>query len=217
MIRRRFVALALQARAGLVGKIVSERSRRKIELVLPARRQHNGGVRPLQHPATEHESEQMELIIRAATPGDAETLCELFDEADQLHRDQLPDRFQAPPGPARDKAFLLGLLADQRVALFVGEREGTLLGLVQAAVTNTPPLSIFVPRCYVVVDTLVVKAGFRQQGIGQKLMEQVQQWALAKGATAVELNVYQVNQEAMAFYRQLGYDTLSQKMSKSLR
>lgn len=159
----------------------------------------------------------MELIIREATPFDAENLCQLFDEADKLHRDHLSERFQAPKGPARDKAFILGLLADQTVAVFVVERDGKLLGLVQAAVKDTPPLFIFVPRCYVVIDTLVVKEGFRQQGIGQKLMDKVHQWALSKGAAEVELNVYEVNQGAIAFYRHLGYDTISQKMSKSLR
>ena len=158
----------------------------------------------------------MELIIREATPFDDENLCRLFDEADKLHRDHLPERFQAPKGPARDKAFILGLLADQTVAVFVVERDGKLLGLVQAAVKDTPPLSIFVPRCYVVVNTLVVKEGFRQQGIGQKLMDKVHQWALSKGADEVELNVYEVNQGAIAFYRHLGYATMSQKMSKSL-
>jgi ribosomal protein S18 acetylase RimI-like enzyme len=69
----------------------------------------------------------------------------------------------------------------------------------------------------VVVDTLVVKEGFRQQGIGQKLMDKVHQWAISRGANEVELNVYEFNQEAMAFYRQLGYETISQKMSKPLR
>lgn len=159
----------------------------------------------------------MELVIREATPLDYENLCELFDEADKLHRDQLPEMFQEPKGPARDKAFILGLLADQTVGVFVAESDRKLLGLVQAAVKDAPPMSIFVPRCYVVVDNLVVKAGFRQQGIGQKLMDKVDHWAISKGASDVELNVYEFNQEAIAFYQKLGYETISRKMSKPLR
>lgn len=159
----------------------------------------------------------MGLVIREAVPFDYENLCELFDEADKLHRNHLSDRFQAPKGPARDKEFILGLLADQTVEVFVVERDEKLLGLVQVAVKDTPPMSIFVPRCYVVVDTLVVKEGFRHQGIGQELMDKVHHWAISKGASDVELNVYEFNEEAIAFYRQLGYETISQKMSKSLR
>lgn len=159
----------------------------------------------------------MELVIREATPFDYENLCELFDEADKLHRDQLSEIFQAPKGPVRDKEFFLGLLADQTVEVFVVEQDGKVLGLVQVAVKDAPPMSIFVPRCYVVVDTLVVKEGFRQQGIGQKLMDKVHHWAISKGANDVELNVYEFNQQAIAFYRQLGYETISRKMSKSLK
>jgi diamine N-acetyltransferase len=159
----------------------------------------------------------MEWVIREATLLDYEDLCELFDEADKLHRDHLSERFQEPNGPARDKEFMLDLLADQTVEVFVVESDGELLGLVQAAVKVSPPRSIFVPRCYVVVDTLVVKEDFRQQGLGQKLMDKVHHWAISKGASDVELNVYEFNQEANAFYRKLGYETISHKMSKSLR
>jgi ribosomal protein S18 acetylase RimI-like enzyme len=159
----------------------------------------------------------MELLIREATPLDYENLCQLFDEADKLHRDYLSEKFQEPRGPARDKEFILDLLADQAVEVFVVESDGKLLGLVQVQVKVSPPLSIFVPRCYVVVDTLVVKKGFRQQGIGQKLMDKVHHWAVSKGASDIELNVYVFNQEAIALYQKLGYETISHKMSKSLR
>lgn len=159
----------------------------------------------------------MELVIREATLLDYENLCELFDEADKLHRDHFSERLQEPKGPARDKKFIFDLLANQAVGLFVVESDGKLLGLVQAAVKVAPPMSIFVPRCYVIVDTLVVKEGFRQQGIGQKLMDRVHHWAISKGASDVELNVYEFNKEANAFYQKLGYKTISRKMSKSLR
>jgi len=48
------------------------------------------------------------------------------------------------------------------------------------------------------------------------LMDIVHEWAIAKGATAIELNVYEFNKSAMAFYRRLGYETVSRKMSRAL-
>jgi hypothetical protein len=44
-----------------------------------------------------------------------------------------------------------------------------------------------------------------------------QAWAIAKGATSVELNVFEFNQKAIAFYEGLGYQTLSRKMSNDLK
>jgi diamine N-acetyltransferase len=47
-------------------------------------------------------------------------------------------------------------------------------------------------------------------------MDKVHEWAIAKGATAIELNVYEFNKTAISFYQRLGYETLSRKMSKVL-
>ncbi len=48
-------------------------------------------------------------------------------------------------------------------------------------------------------------------------MEKMQEWAIAKGATSIELNVYEFNETAISFYEGLGYQTLSRKMSKELQ
>jgi ribosomal protein S18 acetylase RimI-like enzyme len=48
-------------------------------------------------------------------------------------------------------------------------------------------------------------------------MDAAQEWAIARGATAIELNVYEFNEAAQAFYRQLGYATLSRRMIKNLK
>jgi len=47
-------------------------------------------------------------------------------------------------------------------------------------------------------------------------MHKIQEWASVKGAIAIELNVHEFNRGAISFYRKLGYDTVSQKMSKLL-
>jgi len=47
-------------------------------------------------------------------------------------------------------------------------------------------------------------------------MDTVHKWAIAKGATAIELNVYEFNKTAIAFYEALDYETLSRRMSKVL-
>jgi hypothetical protein len=47
-------------------------------------------------------------------------------------------------------------------------------------------------------------------------MEKVQGWAVTRGATSMELNVYDFNQTAIDFYERLGYHTLTCKLSKDL-
>ena len=159
----------------------------------------------------------MEISVRTATAEDYNSLCKLFDEGDALHRDNLPHIFQKPGGAAREPDYYLGLVADENVALFVSEGGEKLVGFVHAILRDTPAFPIFVHRCYAVVEGIVVKSGFQNHGIGKILMDKMQEWATAKGATSIELNVYEFNVTAISFYERLGYQTFSRKMSKEIK
>jgi diamine N-acetyltransferase len=158
----------------------------------------------------------MEISVRKATLDDYNSLCELFDEIDTLHRDHLPRIFQKPGGAAREQDYYAGLIADENVGLFVAEAGGKLVGFVHAIVRDTPAIPIFVHRRYAIVDSIVVKSEFQNHGTGRILMDKMQEWAIAKGATSIELNVYEFNETAISFYKRLGYQTFSRKMSKEL-
>ena len=158
----------------------------------------------------------MKISIRKATAEDYSSLCELFNEMDALHRDNLPSIFQKPNGPAREKDYILGLIADENVALWVAEAGGNPVGFVHAIVRDAPALPVFVPRRYAIVDGIVVKSGYQNHGTGRILMDKMQAWAIAKGASSIELNVYEFNKTAISFYERLGYQTFSRKMSKEL-
>jgi len=156
----------------------------------------------------------MEISARKATADDYNSLCELFNEIDALHCDNLPYIFEKPNGAAREKDYYLGLIADENVALLVAEVGENLVGFVHAIVRDTPAIPVFVLRRYAIVDSIVVKSGFQNHGIGRILMDKMEEWAIAKGATSIELNVYEFNEPAISFYERLGYQTFSRKMSK---
>jgi ribosomal protein S18 acetylase RimI-like enzyme len=158
----------------------------------------------------------VEVSIRKATAEDYNPLCELFDEVDVLHRGNLPHLFQKPNGPVREQDYYWGLIADENVGVFVAEIGEKLVGFVHAVIRDAPTIPVFVPRRYAIVDSIGVKLGFQNHGIGRMLMDTVHEWAMAKGATSIELNVYEFNKTAIAFYERLGYETLSRKMSKAL-
>jgi ribosomal protein S18 acetylase RimI-like enzyme len=158
----------------------------------------------------------MEVLLRAATADDYEALCELFDEVDGLHRDHLPLIFQQPTGPVREQAYHQGLITDENVGMFLAEVNGSAVGFVHGVVRDTPAIPILVPRRYAIVDSIGVTSGFRGGGIGRMLMERIHAWAVAKGASAIELNVHAFNSGAISFYRKLGYEVASQRMSRSL-
>lgn len=155
-------------------------------------------------------------MIREATSEDYDDLCRLFDQVDAMHRENLPDIFQEPDGPARSRDYFNRLIRAPSIALFVAEVSGRVAGFVHVMVENAPDFSLFVPRRYATVDNLVVDREHRRQGIGRALMDKAHAWAAEKEATSVQLNVYEFNQAAIDFYGSLGYETLSRRMQKSL-
>jgi len=156
----------------------------------------------------------MKLNIREAVASDYESLCVLFDEGDALHRENLPWIFQKPRGAVRERDYVLGLIADEAVGFFVAQVGDRLAGLICVMIREAPEVPIFARRRYAMIDNVVVEEKFRRAGIGRALVEKAHEWAVAEGAESIELNVWEFNQEAIEFYRALGYETTSRKMSK---
>ena len=159
----------------------------------------------------------MNINIRQATLDDYNVVCAVYDEIDTMHRDQLPHIFRKPDGPAREKDYFSGLINDETVGFFVAEAEGEIVGFGHVAMVKNHDFPILVPREYAVVDCIAIKAGFQHHGIGKALMLEMQARAEVNGASAIELNVYEFNQSAIAFYAGLGYQTVSHKMGKGLK
>jgi ribosomal protein S18 acetylase RimI-like enzyme len=63
---------------------------------------------------------------------------------------------------------------------------------------------------------LYVMPEYRRRGIGTALMQYVENWAVARGDRQIGLQVFQSNKPALNLYNQLGYQTQSLWMVKSL-
>lgn len=159
----------------------------------------------------------MKVNIREAVASDYESLCILFDEGDALHQEKLPRIFQKPGGAVRERDYVLNLITDETAGLFVAQAGDRLTGLICITIRESPGLPIFVQRRYAVIDSVVVAEAFRRTGVGRALMEKAHEWSAARGAESIELNVWEFNREAIAFYETLGYETASRKMNKRLR
>ena len=159
----------------------------------------------------------MQFFIREANQEDYEGLCGVFAEGDAFHCKALPHVFRESYGPARTKEYISGIIADENAELFVAESDDQIIGAVHIFVREAPDIPIMVSRKYAVIDNLVVMKRFYRSGVGQSLLEEAQRWAMDKKVNQVELNVWEFNKGAIAFYEKLGYRTASRKMWRSLR
>ncbi|MDO8691450.1 MAG: GNAT family N-acetyltransferase [Dehalococcoidia bacterium] len=158
----------------------------------------------------------MRYSIREANAEDHKALNELFAAGDRFHREALPHLFQESAGLARPEEFLSGIMTGEDSAMFVAEYERQVVALINVLVKETPAIPILKPRRYAVVEDLYVMKSVLRQGIGRVLVEAAGRWASCKAATEMELNVWEFNQGAMAFYDHPGFSTWSRKMAVSL-
>jgi ribosomal protein S18 acetylase RimI-like enzyme len=156
----------------------------------------------------------MNINVRAAAASDYKKLLAVFEVGDSLHLKNLPHIFRKPEGDVRERDFVLGLISDKSVGFFVAEVGDEIVGLICIMIKESPDAPIFVRRRFAVIDNVSVKKAFQRKGIGRALMEAAHDWALKKKTESIELNVWEFNRNAIAFYRALGFETENRKMSK---
>jgi diamine N-acetyltransferase len=158
----------------------------------------------------------MDWIIREAAIQDYDALCALFAQVDRIHYTNLPDIFQAAPGPVRERSHIESILSDERARLFVVEHDNAVIGLAEATIRESARWPVVVPRSWVHVHDIVVDERFRGMGVGKALLAYVEAWARTLGILRVELVVWEFNTAARVLYEQQGFRTLNRTMGKDL-
>jgi len=158
----------------------------------------------------------MKFHIREATQKDYKGISEVFEEVDSLHCKALPHIFREPDGSARTEEFISSIISDENATLFIAETNGQIIGLVHVLTKQAPPIPIMVSRRYAVLENLAVREGYRRLGVGTSLLERAHQWALSREVSQIESNVWEFNEEAIAFYRKQGYTTSRRWISRPL-
>jgi GNAT superfamily N-acetyltransferase len=157
------------------------------------------------------------INIRSAQPADHPQLSQLFDELDRLHREAAPWLLQKPERDPRPPEWLEGVLAEPKAAVLVADAgRGQCIGLASLRLRDAPAFPLFIPQQHAVLDDLVVHPDWRRRGVGRRLYEACEAWARRVGAPWLELNVYDFNTEAYAFYTALGFATTVRKLRKPL-
>jgi len=159
----------------------------------------------------------MPTSYREATPDDLHGICTLGMQVNVLHHETFPQLFAPPADPLRDAAHWASSIAQPAATSFVAEHSpGHLAGFVTVAVVDETH-SLMQPMRFARVGTLGVTPEWRGHGIGRALMEHAQEWAAARGALELRLNVWAFNDTAQNLYRELGYELRLLTLAKPLR
>lgn len=137
----------------------------------------------------------MSVVIRSATPADADRLVRLLGILFSIEADFRPDTDRQRRGIA------LMLAEPERRVVLVAERAGEVVGMVTAQLV----VSTAEGGPAALVEDMVVEAAERGLGLGRRLLESVEAWADERGATRLQLLADGENAPALGFYARAGW------------
>lgn len=148
---------------------------------------------------------EREIAIREGGPSDHHRAASVIRETFDYHLHALPHIFRATDDPPPTEVYIDDLVSSGSGAFLLAEHEGTPVGIATVRLLETREVSFLVARRWAQVETLGVLERWRGHGVGRKLMNACEEWALGRGTREVQLTVWAFNLEAMQFYRTLGY------------
>ena len=154
-------------------------------------------------------------MIRYAMRQDIPAVNLLRAQVGEMHARALPDLFKPGfPQPMQDYAY--HMLESENTDILVCEREGTIRGfaVLEYCRKEESPAHPAQEICY--IHEFGVDETCRRQGIARELMTFIRREAAAKGFRHLELDMWEFNQNALAFYEAMGFQTIRRYMSMNL-
>jgi len=156
------------------------------------------------------------IKIRRAVKADYPAIIEITIELEDQHIAAVPEVFRKESYDEQVRN-LDSILADANADLLVAERGCVVLGYVHLALKEAENVPMLRPRSYVKIRDLAVARKYQRSGAGSALMQAAERWASERGIDTIELNVWEFNRGAFAFYQKLGYVTSSRHMWKHIQ
>ena len=154
-------------------------------------------------------------MVRFARNEDLERVNELRKQVNDVHVEGRPDIFK--PGfneELRDHIYEIWEAEDKDI--IVAEREGIICGFACVQFVDKPESPFMNARSFYAVDEFGVDEAFRRQGVATELMAFIKADAQKKGFAKLELNMWEFNEDALAFYEAVGFQTYRRYMELGL-
>lgn len=141
------------------------------------------------------------MIFRSATVDDFEAVMPLIYELAKLHVEGKPEIFKAVPKLSK-KDFKKLIKSDNRTFTLL-EIDGEIVGVSNWQIRQCRNNETLSDRTFAVIDELAISEKHRRKGYGKLLFNKTLELAAQKGATSVELYVWEFNESAKKFYESL--------------
>lgn len=141
-------------------------------------------------------------MIRKAEKRDVGRIIELLHQVNMVHHVIRPDLFK-PYTTKYDEQALEGLLSDGNKPIFVFD-DGVVQGYAFCQVTEVKNDQLLQDIKTLYIDDICVDDTARGKHVGKALYDYVHDYALSIGCYNITLNVWEGNEPAICFYRNMG-------------
>ncbi len=146
------------------------------------------------------------MPVRFAKEYELERVNVLRKQVNDLHVAGRPDIFKPGfPQELRDHVYTIWNDPEQRIV--VAERDGTVCGFAVLHHIQKPETPFMTVRDYLDVDEFCVDEAYRRSGVGRELVAFIKAFAKENGFSKIELNMWEFNTDALAFYESVGFQT----------
>ena len=94
----------------------------------------------------------------------------------------------------------------------MAEKDGTICAFAVIHHISRPENPFMYERDFLDIDEFCVDEKYRRQGAGSALVRFIRDFAKEKGFHRIELNMWEFNQDALAFYEAAGFTTFRRYM-----
>ena len=151
------------------------------------------------------------MNVRIARYDELEQVNRLRKQVNDLHVAGKPDVFK--PGFCDElRDFVYAIHNDPEQDIAIAEQDGDILGFAVLHHIQKPENPFMYERDFLDIDEFCVDEGHRRQGVGTALMAFIREYACEKGFRRIELNMWEFNQDALAFYEAAGFTTFRRYM-----
>lgn len=155
------------------------------------------------------------MEIRFAKREELEEVNVLRKQVNDIHAAGRPDIFRAGfTDELRD--YVYEIYEDENKDIVIAIENGEICGMAVINEIHKPGNPFMLERSFLDVDEFCVKDTFRRKGIAGQMIAYIKGIAKERGFQKLELNMWEFNEEALAFYEAAGFHTYRRYMEMEL-
>lgn len=151
------------------------------------------------------------MDIRFAREDELIRINEMRKQVNDVHVEGKPEVFK--PGFSEElQNFIYYIWQDPEQDIVVADKDGELCGFAIVHHIYKPENPFMYVRDFLDIDEFCVDEHHRREGVAMALIDFIKKYAKEKGYHRIELNMWEFNEGALAFYEAAGFETYRRYM-----